>query len=65
MGDLRRGEAPVDGDIRGVDLRAAEEQLEVLDAVLVEDGHAVGGADALGGERVRDLTRTGVEFADR
>ena len=46
------GEAPVDVDAHGVEQRRAEEHLEVLDAVLVEEGDAVLVADAGGGEPV-------------
>ena len=44
--DLRRREAPVDVDADGVGERRAEEHLEVLDAVLVEEGDAVLRTDA-------------------
>ena len=43
---LRRGQAPVDVDADGVQHRRAERHVEVLDAVLVEEGDPVVRADA-------------------
>ncbi len=51
------GEAPVDVDADGVEQRRAEEHLEVLDAVLVEERDAVAGPDTRRGEAAGDLAR--------
>ncbi len=45
--DLGWGEPPVDVDAHRVEQRRAEEHLEVLDAVLVEERHPILRADAV------------------
>ena len=60
--DLRRREPPVDVDGDGVQQCCTEEHVEVLDAVLVEEGDAVLGADADAGERLRRPARTFVDL---
>ena len=54
---LGRGEPPVDVDTHGVQHRRTEGDVEVLDAVLVEERHPVLGADAGIGERLRNPRR--------
>ena len=61
VGHLRRGEPPVHGDVDRVQLSAAEEQLEVLGAVLVDERDAVLLADTFGGQSLGDATRSLVE----
>ena len=55
--DLGRGEPPVDVDAHGVAERGAEDHLEVLDAVLVEERDAVLRPDAGGREARRPPDR--------
>ena len=50
--DLWRSETPVDVDAHGIDQRRPEEDLEVLDGVLVEEGDAILVSDAGCGEPV-------------
>ena len=61
--DLRRSQPPVDVDADGVEQRGAVEHLEVLDAVLVEEGDVVAAADAgrlqAGGDATRALVQLG------
>ena len=61
VGDLGWGEAPVDVDRDGVAEGGAEHHLEVLDAVLVEERHAVAGPDAGRAEGRGDPPRPLVE----
>ena len=53
--DLGRSEPPVDVDADRVEERRAEEDLEVFDAVLVEERDAVLRSDTLGGECLSGL----------
>ena len=61
--DLAWCESPVHTDADGVELGCAEEQLEVLRAVLVEECDAVAGGHASAAHRLRDLARAGVQRA--
>ena len=61
--DLRWREPPVHGGEHGPELHRAEQELEELRHVLVEDRHSVAALDAGGAQRVRDLVRPRVELA--
>ncbi len=52
VGDLPRRESPVHTDADGVQLGGAEEQLEVLRAVLVEERHPPAGSHSDGTHRL-------------
>jgi hypothetical protein len=62
---LRRCEPPVHGDQHRVELRRAEQHLEVLEAVLVEDRDAVARADAHGAQLLGDAVRPLVQLCVR
>ncbi len=62
-GHLGRGQSPVDGHRDGTEQCAAEEHLEVLDAIAVEEGDPVAGADAVGGQGAGHLDGPVVELA--
>ena len=63
--DLGRGEAPVDVDAHGVGEGGAEEHLEVLDPVLVQERDAVLRTDAGRGQAGRDTARPLVQVGPR
>ena len=63
--DLRRGEAPVHGREHGSELRRAEQELEELGHVLVEDRDPVAALDTGGAQRVGHLVRPRVELSVR
>ena len=60
--DLGRGQPPVDVDAHRVEQRRAEEHLEVLDAVLVEERDAILAADAGSGQQVGHPARPLVQL---
>ena len=60
--DLGRGEPPVDRADHGADLGGAEDELEQLERVLVEEGDPVAAADAGGEQGVRHTVRDQVEL---
>ncbi len=51
--DLHRREAPIDGHADGTEQGAAEEHLEELDAIAVQEGHPVTRSDPVGSQGVR------------
>ncbi len=63
VGDLCRRQAPVDGDDDRVELGRAEGDLEVLQAVLGQEGDAILTADAVALQGGSRTVRALVEFA--
>ena len=61
--DLGCGEPPVHRDVDGVDLRPADQDVEVLRPVLVEEGDPVLRVDALGEQGIRHAARALVQLA--
>jgi hypothetical protein len=64
LGHLRRRQAPVHRDVDGVELGEAERDVEELQAVLVDEGHAVAGPDARGPQSLGHPRRALVELAE-
>ena len=63
--DLGRRQAPVDVDAHGVAEGGAIDDLEVLDAVLVEEGDTVLGTDTRSAKSAGDAPSTLVQLAPR
>ncbi len=62
--DLRWRQPPVDRGEHRADLHRAEQELEELGHVLVEDGDPIAALDARGPQGARDLVRARVELAE-